>query len=173
MRQPGIEPGAKQWECLSLPLTHWRWSMGVLLNVSIFMEPLSNCTCCEARQIPIYQSTPFLKYIQMRYSPIKHLSGAFKNRLSKFQMAFTTESAPTEISFFAQIRNMLIFPKGRGVVAQCERRRPSKKDGRDLRIQTWNQTEPPGEPRHRGSPRVHEGNGVWQKRAFSRAVDKF
>jgi hypothetical protein len=40
-------------------------NMGVLLNVSIFMEPLSNCTCCEARQIPIYQSKPFLKYIQM------------------------------------------------------------------------------------------------------------
>jgi hypothetical protein len=131
--------------------------MGALLNVSIFMEPLSNCTCCEARQIPIYQSKPFLKYIQMLIFSYQVLhssyQGAFTNRLSKFQMAFTTESAPTEISFFAQIRNMLIFPKGRGVVAQCERRRPSKKDGRNLRIRTWNQTEPPGEPRHR---EVHE-----------------
>jgi hypothetical protein len=24
MRQPGIEPGAKQWECSILPLNHWR-----------------------------------------------------------------------------------------------------------------------------------------------------
>ena len=24
MRQPGIEPGAQQWECWILPLNHWR-----------------------------------------------------------------------------------------------------------------------------------------------------
>ena len=24
LRQPGIEPGAKQWECFILPLNHWR-----------------------------------------------------------------------------------------------------------------------------------------------------
>jgi hypothetical protein len=78
VRQPGIEPGAKQWECLSLPLTHWRWSMGALLNVSIFMDPLSNCTCCEARQIPICQSKPFLKYIRTKYSPIKCFTAPIK-----------------------------------------------------------------------------------------------
>jgi hypothetical protein len=136
--------------------------MGALLNVSIFMDPLSNCTCCEARQIPIYQSKPFLKYIRTNYSPIKCFTAPIK----------CFHKSPFKISNSPDTQHAYLS-KGRGVVAQCERRRPSKKDGRNLRARTWNQTEPPGEPRHRGSPRVHEGNGVWQKRAFSRAVDKF
>jgi hypothetical protein len=150
--------------------------MGALLNASIFMEPLSNCTCCEARQIPIYQSTPFLKYIQMRYSPIKCFTAPIKV-LS--QIAFQNFKWRSRLKarqpkyLFSPDTQHVYLPEGArcgGSVREAspvEERRAEFADS-DL--------EPDGTARRTatpGSPRVHEGNGVWQKRAFSRAVDKF
>ena len=156
VRQPGIEPGAKQWECLSLPLTHWRWSMGALLNVSIFMEPLSNCTCCEARQIPILPVKAFPEIypdvIFSYQSEIQANPPCFQIAFQNFKWRSRLKARQPKYLFSPDTQHAYLS-KGRGVVAQCERRRPSKKDGWNLRTRTWIQTEPPGEPRHR---EVHE-----------------
>lgn len=57
MRQPGIEPGAKQWECFILPLNHWRVARST--NIKFCNYLLKTCLFSEVNFSRQYCHTAF------------------------------------------------------------------------------------------------------------------